>query len=56
MQVDPDITQAAFEAGSAVFQILNVRAIRRDKSLSGVHWLPTAFFGAMQQCSLYGLG
>lgn len=46
MQIDPDKTQAAFELGSAVFQILNVRAIRSSKTLAGVHWLPTAFFGA----------
>lgn len=46
MNISPDITQAAFELGSACFQVLNVRAIRRSKTLAGVHWLPTAFFGA----------
>jgi hypothetical protein len=44
--ISPDVTQALWEGGSAVFQILNVRAIRKSKSLAGVHWIPTAFFGA----------
>jgi hypothetical protein len=42
--VSPDLTQAAFELGSAVFGLLNIRAIRRSKSIAGVHWAPTAFF------------
>lgn len=46
MTISPDLTQAFWEAGSAVFQVLNVRAIRQSKSLAGVHWIPTAFFGA----------
>ncbi len=40
----PDHTQAFWEAGSAVLQLLNVRAIRKSKSIAGVHWIPTAFF------------
>lgn len=44
--LSPDVTQAAFELGSACFSVLNIRAIRRSKSITGVHWLPTAFFGA----------
>lgn len=44
--MNPDITQAAFELGSACFSVLNIRAIRASKSIAGVHWLPTAFFGA----------
>lgn len=42
--MSPDITQACWELGSAVFSLLNIRAIRQSKSLAGVHWLPTAFF------------
>lgn len=44
--MSPDVTQACWELGSACFQVLNVRAIRKSKVLSGVHWIPTAFFGA----------
>lgn len=44
MTLNPDMTQAAFEAGSACFGLLNVRAIRASRSIKGVHWLPTAFF------------
>lgn len=39
-----DVVTAVFEAGSAVFGLLNIRAIRRDKRVSGVHWLPTTWF------------
>jgi hypothetical protein len=46
MALSPDITQAFWEFGSACFQLLNVRAIRASKGISGVHWIPTAFFGA----------
>lgn len=42
----PDITQAAWELGSAAFGLLNIRAIRRSKRLEGIHWAPTAFFFA----------
>jgi hypothetical protein len=46
MRVDPDVTQAFWELGSAVFSVLNIIAIRRSKSVAGVHWAPTAFFSA----------
>lgn len=46
MTLSPDLTQAGWELGSAGFGLLNVRAIRRSKSLQGVHWIPTAFFAA----------
>lgn len=46
MSLNPDMTQAAFEFGSACFQVLNVRAIRRSRAITGVHWIPTAFFAA----------
>jgi hypothetical protein len=42
----PDHTQAAWELGSACLQLLNIKAIRKSKSIAGVHWLPTAFFAA----------
>lgn len=40
----PDLTQAAWELGSAGFGLLNIRAVRRSKSIAGVHWAPTAYF------------
>lgn len=43
--IDPDLAQAAWELGSAIFCLLDVRAIRASKALSGVHWLPKAYFG-----------
>jgi hypothetical protein len=46
VDISPDVTQAMWEGGSACFQLLNVRAIRRSRSIAGVHWLPTAFFAA----------
>ncbi len=42
--LDPDVTQACWEGGSAILQLLNVRAIRKSRSIAGIHWLPTAFF------------
>lgn len=42
--ISPDLTQAAWETGSAVFSLLNIRAIRRSRSIAGVHWIPTAFY------------
>lgn len=46
MTLSPDVTQACWELGSAIFGLLNVRAIRRSRSIAGVHWAPTAFFFA----------
>lgn len=44
--MNPDYTQAAFEFGSACFQVRNVLAIRTHQTIKGVHWSPTAFFTA----------
>lgn len=44
--LNPDITQACWELGSAGFGLLNIRAVRKSKSIAGVHWAPTAFFAA----------
>lgn len=46
MTISPDLTQAGWELGSAMFSVLNIRAVRRSKSIAGVHWAPTAFFSA----------
>jgi len=42
--MNPDITQAAWELGSAVLSVLNIIAIRKSRTIAGVHWAPTAFF------------
>jgi len=44
IHLNPDYTQSFFEFGSALFQIKNVIAIRKHRTIKGVHWLPTAFF------------
>lgn len=40
----PDMINGLFELMGAVFMLLNVRQLYRDKELNGVHWGPTAFF------------
>lgn len=42
--IAPDLITASLEVGSAVFQWRNVKAIRRDKKLAGVSWVPSFFF------------
>jgi hypothetical protein len=44
VNISPDITQATWELGSAVFSVLSIRAVRRSRSIRGVHWAPTAYF------------
>lgn len=44
--MNPDITQACWELGSACFGLLNIRAILRARKIDGVHWAPTLFFAA----------
>lgn len=44
MTLSPDMTQATWELGSAVFSVLNIRAVRKSQSIRGVHWAPTAYF------------
>ena len=41
-----DILNGIFELGGALALAYNVRQIRRDKSIKGVHWLPTIWFSA----------
>lgn len=45
MSLNPDITQAAWEFGSALFCLMDVRAIRKAKVLAGAHWFPKLYFG-----------
>jgi hypothetical protein len=39
-----DAINAVFEGGGALFQLMNVRQILRDRTVRGVHWLPLAFW------------
>lgn len=39
-----DLINGLFEFGGAGINLLNVRAILRDKKLQGVHWAPYGFF------------
>lgn len=49
----PDLINGMFEGVGAVFCVLNVFAIRRDKSVKGIHWLPTSVFSAWGIWNLY---
>lgn len=39
-----DLVNGLFEAIGAACVLLNVRAIKRDEHIAGVHWAPTIFF------------
>lgn len=49
----PDMINGTFELMGAVFLLLNVRQLFRDKALNGVHWLPTFFFSTWGIWNLY---
>lgn len=49
----PDMINGAFEASAGAFSILNVIAIRKSRSIAGVHWLPTCVFSAWGVFNLY---
>jgi len=40
-----DLINGIFELGGAFFLMINVKMIRQDKILKGVHWAPTIWFG-----------
>lgn len=48
-----DTINAAFEAGGAITLLLNIRQLWRDRAVSGVHWLPVAFFGIWGAWNLF---
>lgn len=52
MQI-PDLINGCFEFGGSLINLMNVRAIRRDKRVSGVHWSPFAFFTAWGAWNLF---
>lgn len=39
-----DIINGLFEFGGAAASYLNIRAIRKDKKVQGIHWSTYAFF------------
>lgn len=49
----PDIINGCFEAGIGLLAWLNVKAIRRDKSIKGVHWGITAWASTWGLYNLY---
>lgn len=49
----PDLINGLFEFSGALFNCLNVRAIFRDKKISGVHWSPVVLFSAWGLWNLY---
>lgn len=48
-----DCCNGAFEVLGTLFVALNIRRILRDKSISGVSILPTAFFAAWGYWNMY---
>ena len=40
----PDIINGLFEVSGGFFILKNVQQILRDRTVRGVHWLPTGFF------------
>lgn len=49
----PDYVNALFEFGGAGLLLMNVSQLYRDKALSGVRILPTAFFSAWGLWNLF---
>jgi len=49
----PDVINGLFELAGAVFLLLNVARLRRDRAVRGVHWLPTGHFTAWGVWNLF---
>lgn len=49
----PDLMNGIFELGGAFALYQNVRTLRQDKMVRGVHWLPTGFFAAWGLWNLF---
>lgn len=49
----PDLANGLFELGGAAFQLLNVKALMRDRRVQGVHWSPVVFFTAWGGWNLF---
>lgn len=42
--MSPDAVNGLFELVGAVFILLNIARLRKDRRLNGVHWLSTTYF------------
>ena len=51
--LSPDIINGSFECLGALFLLINIRQIIKDKSLNGVHILPTIFYTGWGFWNLY---
>lgn len=49
----PDLVNGAFEFAGACFNLINIRALLRDKRVQGVHWAPTLFFTSWGAWNIY---
>ena len=49
----PDIVNGCFEGSAALFQLINVVALYKDKEVKGVRALPIAFFSLWGVWNLY---
>jgi hypothetical protein len=49
----PDLFNATIEFVGALFQVMNVRALLRDRQIQGVSWVPTLFFWSWGIWNLY---
>lgn len=49
----PDAVNGCLELCGAAMLAANVRAVRRDKQIMGVHWAPTVFFTVWGLWNLY---
>jgi hypothetical protein len=49
----PDLVNGLFEGLGAALILMNVRQLRRDRVVRGVHWAPTVFFAAWGLWNLF---
>jgi hypothetical protein len=48
-----DVVNGCFEIGSALFCIINIVKIIKDKKLMGISWIPTFFYSIWGMWNLY---
>lgn len=48
-----DIINGSFEVASALFSLINIFKLVKDKEIRGVSWLPVAFFNVWGIWNLY---
>lgn len=49
----PDLINGTFEAGGAIVNLANIRALRRDKEVKGVDWRVYVWFASWGIFNLY---